>query len=72
MELWPTSGAQQAAWPSGQRVPGPHDWAQQSWYTRSQHVWAPDIESQNPFRHWIIHVIIWYMSAHWIEAHWGP
>ena len=67
-----TNGAQRTAWPYGQRVPGPHDWAQQRGSTRNPPAWAPDIENQYPFRHWITDVVTWCMSTDIDEIRKGP
>ena len=68
----PHTGNSRTAWPYGQRVPGPQDWAQQRGSTRNPPAWAPDIEQQYPFRHWITDVVTWCLSTDLDEVRKGP
>ena len=65
-------GNQATAWPYGRNVWGPQDWVHGRGSTRNPPSWAPEIEQQYPFRHWITDVITWCMSTDMDEQRKGP
>ena len=68
----PHHGPQHTAWPYGRNVWGPTDWVHGRGSTRNPPAWAPEIESQYPFRHWVTDVITWCMSTDVDEQRKGP
>ena len=68
----PQHGPQHTAWPYGRNVWGPNDWVHGRGSTRNPPSWAPEIESQYPFRHWVTDVVTWCMSTDVDETRKGP
>ena len=68
----PHHGNQNTAWPYGRNVWGPNDWVHGRGSTRNPPTWAPEIEAQYPFRHWVTDVVTWCMSTDVDEQRKGP
>ena len=60
------------AWPYGQHVPGPNDWAQSRANIRNPPAWAPDINHVYPFKQYLADAVAWCFATDLDEMRKGP